>query len=119
MSKNGNGITAEQMIAAIKQAEGFVSKAADILGIGRTTFYRYLEKFVTAKEALEDVREARHDLVENKMMEQIRKGNTAMIIFYLKTQAKDRGYVERIQQELSGSVETRITVNWDDDNVPD
>ena len=52
------------------------------------------------------------------MMEQIRKGNTAMIIFYLKTQAKGRGYVERIEQEHSGRIET-VTVNWDDDGIPD
>ena len=63
MAKNGNGITAEQMIVAIQRAEGYASKAADILGIGRTTFYRYLDKYVTAKEALDDVREARHDFV--------------------------------------------------------
>ena len=104
------------MIDAINEAEGFVTKAADILGIGRTTFYRYLDKYVTAQQALEDTREKRHDFVENKLMDAIRKGNITAIIFYAKTQMKHRGYVERIEQAHSGSVTT--IVNWDD-NVSD
>jgi len=71
MTTNGNGITAAQMISAIQEARGFVTKAADILGIGRTTFYKYLNRYSTAQQALEDTREKRHEWVENKLMKQI------------------------------------------------
>ena len=100
MATNGNGRTAEQVIAAIKDSRGFASKAADILGVSRSTFYRYLDKYATAKQALQDTREKRHDYVENQLMKLIDSGNVASTIFYLKTQCKSRGYVER--QEVTG-----------------
>ena len=53
MTTNGNGRTAEQVIQAIEQSRGFASKAADILGVSRTTFYRYLHKYATAKQAFD------------------------------------------------------------------
>ena len=101
MTNNGNGITAKEMINAIKQARGFVTQAADILDIGRTTFYRYLKKYATAQQALSDTREKRHEWVESKLMKAIDGDNLTAIIFYLKTQGKHLGYVER--QEFTGA----------------
>ena len=100
MAKNGNGVTAEQMIEAIREARGYVTKAADILGISRTSFYTYLKRYSTAQQALDDVRVRRHEFVENKLMQAIDEGNLTAIIFYLKTQGKHLGYVER--QEYAG-----------------
>jgi hypothetical protein len=98
--KNGNGITAERMIDAVKEARGFVTKACDILGIGRTSFYNYLKRYATVQQALEDTREKRHEWVESKLMKAIEADNLTAIIFYLKTQGKHLGYVER--QEYTG-----------------
>ena len=114
---NGNGLTAERMIEAINEAQGFVSKAAEIAGVSRATFYNYLKKYSTVKQALEDVREKRHDFVEIQLMKGIKEGNITAIIFYLKTQCKSRGYVERQQHEVTGKDGDPIyIVNWDDDN---
>jgi len=96
-----NGYTADQVIKALQDAAGYVSKAASILGCSSQTVYNYRNKFVTVAGAWDAIREARHDFVENKLHEQISKGNVTAIIFYLKTQAKQRGYVER--QELTGA----------------
>jgi len=98
--KNSNGITAEMMINAIEESQGYVSKAAEILSISRNTFYVYLKKFATVQQSLDEIREKRHDFVELQMMKLIKAQNPTMIIFYLKTQCKSRGYVER--QEVSG-----------------
>jgi hypothetical protein len=105
---NGNGFTAEEVIEAINQSKGYASKAAHLLGVGRTTFYKYLNKFSTAKQALDDAREARTDWVESKLISLIDGGNVAATIFYLKTQAKDRGYTER--HEFTGKDGTPIEV---------
>ena len=97
---NGNGLTADKMISALKEARGFVSHACEILKCSRSHFYVKMRQFVTVQQALEDIREERHDFVENKLMKLIGDDNITAIIFYLKTQAKQRGYVER--QELTG-----------------
>ena len=115
---NGNGLTAAEMIAAIDKAQGFVSKAAEICGVGRTTFYTYLKKYSTVQQALEDTREKRHDFVELKLMKGIQEDNMTAIIFYLKTQCKQRGYVERVEQEHRGTKKDggiAINLSWGDD----
>lgn len=117
MARNGNGLTAAEMIAAIEQAQGFVTKAAEICGVSRATFYNYLKKYTTVRQALEDTREKRHDFVELKLMKGINEDNMTAIIFYLKTQCKHRGYVERQEREVSGKggKEVAINLSWGDD----
>ena len=107
MAKNGNGLTAEQMVNAINEAQGYVTKASELLGVARKTFYVYLKKYRTAQEALDDARERRHEWVESKLMKAIKDDNLTAIIFYLKTQGKHLGYVER--QEHTGPDNSAIT----------
>ena len=115
--KNGNGYTSQQIADAIRNARGFVTAAAQELGCSRRTVYRYLKKFAGAQESLEDAREKRHDFVENQLMKAVDKGNITAIIFYLKTQCKERGYIERYQQEVTGKdggpIQTEGTVKVD------
>ena len=113
---NGNGITAQQMVDAIKEAQGFATKAADILSISRTSFYTYLKRFATAQQALSDTREKRHEWVESKLMLQIKNDNLTAIIFYLKTQGKHLGYVER--QEVTGADGDKLKVEVEYVNSP-
>ena len=103
-----NGYTAEQIINALTEAEGYVSKAASILKCTPRTVYNYRDRYVSVAEAWEAIREKRHDFVENALHKQIRDGNVTATIFYLKTQAKHRGYVER--QELTGADAEPLTV---------
>lgn len=89
--------TAEQVAAAIRDSEGFVSKAASILGSSIQTLYNYRDRYASVKEAWEETYERRLDFVESKLMQLIRDGNVAAVIFFLKTQGKARGYVERVE----------------------
>ena len=119
MGKKSNRYTAEQVIDVLKRKRGFIAAAAKELGCTRSTVYNYMKRYPTAKQALDDIREARHDWVEGKLLKQIENDNMTAIIFYLKTQAKHRGYVER--QEVTGAdgdaVEIRVVggINLDDD----
>ncbi len=101
-----NGFTAAQVIEAIKDSKGFVTTISKRLGCERTYIYRLIEKYPTAKEALENEREGVKDFAEGKLIQQIDSGNITAIIFYLKTQAKDRGYIEK--QEISLLVEKEL-----------
>ena len=119
LKKNGNGVTAAQMIAAIEQAQGYVTQACDILGISRTSFYNKMKGFETVKQALEDTREKRHEWVESKLMKAIKEDNLTAIIFYLKTQGKHLGYVER--QEFTGKDGDELAIRfiWKRDDSKD
>ncbi len=92
--------TADEVAQAIRDAGGFLTLAAKNLGCSRVTVWRYCRDYAACKEAQEDSRERMKDVAEGKLFGLINSGNVTAIIFYLKTQAKDRGYVER--QELSG-----------------
>ena len=103
--------SAQQMANAIREARGFVTVAAEKLGCHRATVQRYINDYATVQDALTDAREKRHDFVENKLMTAIQDGNITAIIFYLKTQCKDRGYIERNHTEVSGPQGRPIEVN--------
>lgn len=85
----------QEVIDALIEADGYVSKTASILLCSAKTVYNYSEKYPTIKAAWDNIRERRHDFVENALHKQIKEGNTTATIFYLKTQAKHRGYIER------------------------
>lgn len=92
--------TPEQVIEALKQSQGLVYLAAKQLGCSAQTIYNYGKRYAKVREALQEAKGERVDRAELALWSQINNGNIAAIIFYLKTQGKDRGYVER--QEMSG-----------------
>jgi len=97
------------IIDAVKQSEnGLPSEVADILECCDATVYNYRNKYPAIQEAFASKKERRKDFVEGELYKQIKRGNIAAIIFYLKTQAKDRGYVER--QEVTGAEGSHIVV---------
>jgi hypothetical protein len=104
---------AKQVIEAIELAKGNLTQAARLLKCNRNTVYGYMNRYSTVKDAYERVNEETIDLVEDKLMTQIERGNITAIIFYLKTKAKHRGYVERQEFKHDGKV---VLVNWDDAN---
>jgi len=107
--------TAKKIIAAIKESKGFLTLAAQKAGVSYITVWRYTQDFPLVKQAVEEAKETMTDFVESKLFEEIRKGNTACIIFYLKTKGKSRGYIER--HEISGEggnpIKTEIIVRDD------
>jgi len=106
--------SAQEVAEAIRNARGFVTVAAEALHCHRSTVQRYINDYATVKEAVEDSREKRHDFVENKLMTAIQDGNITAIIFYLKTQCKDRGYVERTEHtgEAGGAIRIEYVNDW-------
>lgn len=91
----------ETVITAIQKANGKVSLAAKSLKCSRQTVMNYVNEYPVVKEALEDARELTLDIAEDKLFKAIKKGEAWAICFYLKTQGKSRGYIER--QEFTGS----------------
>ena len=103
------------MLEALEKSLGVVTTAAKIVGIDRSTHYKWLASDKKYKKAVESIGDIAIDFVESKLFKSIEKGRDAPIIFYLKTKGKNRGYIER--QEITGSdginlgIPTTIIVN--------
>lgn len=95
--------TAQQVADALTQAKGFVSVAARNLNCTDSTVRSYIERYAVCKQAVTDAREAMIDYAEGKLYQNIQNNDTVSILFFLKTQAKGRGYVERVEQRMEVS----------------
>lgn len=108
----------ELIIDALYKNRGLLKNTAKSLkhegkSIARSTLYLWIYGDKKAEPPIEpdeelvqavlDAREDALDYVESKLFKNIKKGEKTSIIFYLKTQGKERGYVER--QEWAEHVE--------------
>lgn len=104
-------LSIKQLAEAIEKNGGNVTKAAKALKITRWALQKRIAKNTELQQAVADAREEMVDIAESEALKQIKLGNTAMIIFTLKTLGKERGYVER--QEITGKDGGDIMVKLD------
>lgn len=90
----------EQLLEAIKDSYGIISKVAKILDCSWATAETYINKWKETISALKDENEKVLDLAESKLIVNINSGDMSAIKFILATKGKKRGYVEKIQQEV-------------------
>jgi hypothetical protein len=109
MATNGNnGIskkredTAQRIIKALGESNGLLTLAARKAGVSYTTVNRYARDFSSVQEAVREAKESMLDYTEGKLYTAIKEGNLTAIIFYLKTQGKGRGYIERHEHTGEG-----------------
>jgi hypothetical protein len=98
--------TPEEVEAALVKADGFLYMAARRLHCCRTTIHNYCVRYPDVQEAARQARESVLDEAERQLYTKVRNGDITSIIFFLKTQGKSRGYVERaaalgVQHDLS------------------
>ncbi len=91
------------MIEALTEANGVVTTAINAVQLHRSTFYKWMKEDEAFKKEVDDIRESALDYVESKMFERIKNGSDTMIIFFLKTQGKKRGYIERSQLDVQNT----------------
>lgn len=87
-------------LSTLEACRGHVGKACIAAGVSRGTYNRWRKDDEDFCTQADEIKEFIVDNVEDKLMDNIDGGNVQSIIFYLKTQGKGRGYVER--QEISG-----------------
>lgn len=83
--------------AAVVKHRGDMASAADEVGCAVRTIYNYKDEYPEVADAIDESRKRTHSYVRGKLLELIDAGNVAAIIFYLKTQGKDEGWVERTE----------------------
>lgn len=99
------------MYEALTSQLGVVTAAAKLVGIDRTTHYKWLKEDENYKQWIEELPEIALDFAENALFKLMKTGTPSSIIFYLKTKGKERGYIER--QEI----ESNIKVDMDMDKI--
>jgi len=87
-------LNTKEVAKLIKKHKGFLSYVAKELGCSYRTIHRYTVKYACCKDAYAEAKESRKDFGEAMLIKNMKAGKDASIIFFLKTQAKDRGYVQ-------------------------
>jgi|SRR6187402_687139 len=102
----------------LKLSRGIISSACESADISRVTFYEWIKNDPEFASAVDEINESAIDFVESKLHQKINgiecvtfngKGEQVVyevppsdtaIIFYLKTKAKKRGYIERTETQI-------------------
>ena len=111
MKSNKIQHTKKALLKSLEKSLGVVTTACKQVGVDRTTFYRYYKEDKEFKKQVDDLSNVAKDFVESQLFKQIQDGVPTSTIFYLKTKAKDRGYIERREYDLSGSVKSKL-IEW-------
>ena len=93
-------ILIEDVEPLIDQFSGNIAMIARALDVSRGTVWNRVQESATLQTKLKDAREATIDNVESGLYKKALSGDTTCMIFFLKTQGKHRGWVER--QEITG-----------------
>lgn len=89
-----------EIVKALELNCGVISDTAKMLRTSYARLKDFIESNPSLKQATEELQEVKKDLAESELNKHIRKGNLTAIIFFLKTKAKDRGYVESMDLNL-------------------
>ena len=108
----------DEVMAVLTKTKGNVKFAAKELRTSRESLYKYIRRHPTVKRHIDDIREGTKDDAETMLQTRMMSSDT-LLIFYLKTQAKDRGYVERQEHSGPDGDNLTITLNWGDNAEPD
>ena len=100
------------LVDAMIKNFGNVSEACKVLNINRSMFYDYYNSDLEFKTQIDDIKNIALDFVESKLIGKIKEGDIVAILFYLKTQGKKRGYVERVENEIT--IQPPIIIDWND-----
>jgi hypothetical protein len=96
--------TKSQVREALVRGGGFVVQAARILGCDVRTVYNYLDRWPDLKIVRKDTERGWVELAENKLIEKINSGDTASLIFFLKTKG---GYSSKTESKIELDVVSR------------
>jgi hypothetical protein len=97
----------------VEKYNGNIAAIARALGVSRGTVWARVQESTTLKAALDNARESMLDNAESVLYQAVLRGQTAELIFFLKTQGKSRGYIERQEVENDGGM--IITVRYENE----
>jgi hypothetical protein len=94
---SGSGLTREAIALKIAPLNGNLDAIARALGSSRRTIKRIIDSDPALLSAWEDAREGMTDNAESALYRGVIAGQAWAVCFYLKTQGRKRGYIERAE----------------------
>lgn len=89
----------EDIATALRNTKGMVFVAAQNIGCSAQTIYNYARRYPDiVQKAIDEERGKATDVAEMALLKAIQKEKPWAVCFYLKTQGRNRGYVERSEQ---------------------
>lgn len=97
----GKAARQQKFLDSLVACHGIVSDAARKAGVSAEVPYSWMAEDPDFKAKVAEAKEIAIDFVESSLFRQIQKEVPASTIFFLKTRAKHRGYIER--SEITGA----------------
>ena len=101
-------VTKEKVKEALTKSKGRIYLAARALQVSHTAVYSYLKRWPDVGEIVDAQKGELLDFAEGKLYAAIKRGEAWAICFFLKTQGKSRGYIEKQEVENTGAVEMEV-----------
>ncbi len=109
-------LSKKKVAEAIVDLRGNVSAVARKFQVSRQRIYNYMnDTHPDLWDLVKEQREVMLDTAEDILGQKIERGEVVPLIFYLKTQGKDRGYVEREERKIDGTLS--IDLKWEEDDA--
>ena len=112
---------ASDFLSVIPDTRGNISKIAEKVGCSRPTVYKAMKDWSTVADAIKEEKERFKDQMETTIEQKCLDGDTTMMIFYAKTQMRDRGYAEKSEMDITSGgkpIKGYVAVSpddWDND----
>lgn len=105
---NGVKIPSELIIEALRKSRGNISRAADKIGICRSTLHLRIKEEPEIKQVVDEYRERFLDDLEDVFQNKALSGDTVSGLFLLKTIGKKRGYDQDRDVMVEGAARAAI-----------
>ena len=112
-------LSVDRVAEQLRAHEGNLAAVGRAFGVTRTAVSLYVTRHPELIAVRDEARESMKDDAESVLYRQVKEGEAWAVCFFLKTQAKDRGYIERT--EVEQTTNARLVIEEDvvgDDNPP-
>jgi hypothetical protein len=101
-------LTSETVAPLIRKHHGNLAAVGRELGCDRRAAHRFAKARPKLREICHERSESRKAFAESSLYRAVLEGNLKAVMFYLRMQARDRGYIER--HEVEEVARTRLEI---------
>ena len=107
-------LTVPMVAKLLRHFEGNMASVALKFGVTRQAVFMFCKAHPELQDVLQECRETMKDTAESCLYGKVKEGEGWAVRFYLRNQARDRGYVERSELDHTGTLRATINVSAED-----